>query len=50
MTKFMQAKFLISAKKLSQYPDYTLPESPLLGRSNVGKFLTTILSDLTDFF
>ena len=36
-TKFMQAKFLISAEKLSQCPDYTLPEFPLLGRSNVGK-------------
>ena len=37
MTKFMQAKFLISAEKLSQCPEYTLPEFPLLGRSNVGK-------------
>ena len=37
MAKFMQAKFLISAEKLSQCPDYTLPEFPLLGRSNVGK-------------
>src|SRR5574344_2487846 len=35
--KYMQAKFLISAEKLSQCPDYTLPEFPLLGRSNVGK-------------
>ena len=33
----MQAKFLISAEKLSQCPPYTLPEFPLLGRSNVGK-------------
>lgn len=33
----MQAKFLISAEKLSQCPNYTLPEFPLLGRSNVGK-------------
>lgn len=33
----MQAKFLISAEKLSQCPDYALPEFPLLGRSNVGK-------------
>lgn len=33
----MQAKFLISAEKLSQCPDYTLSEFPLLGRSNVGK-------------
>ncbi len=37
MTKYMQAKFLISAEKLSQCPNYTLPEYPLLGRSNVGK-------------
>ena len=37
MIKYMQAKFLISAEKLSQCPDYTLPEFPLLGRSNVGK-------------
>ncbi len=36
-TKYMQAKFLISAEKLSQCPSYTLPEFPLLGRSNVGK-------------
>ena len=35
--KYMQAKFLISAEKLSQCPDYTLSEFPLLGRSNVGK-------------
>lgn len=33
----MNAKFLISAEKLSQCPEYTLPEFPLLGRSNVGK-------------
>lgn len=37
MKQFMNAKFLISAEKLSQCPDYTLPEFPLLGRSNVGK-------------
>ena len=37
MIKYMQAKFLISAEKLSQCPPYTLPEFPLLGRSNVGK-------------
>ena len=34
MTKYMQAKFLISAEKLSQCPNYTLPEYPLLGRFN----------------
>ena len=37
MKPFMNAKFLISAEKLSQCPDYELPEFPLLGRSNVGK-------------
>ena len=31
------AKFLISAQKLSQCPDFGLPEVALLGRSNVGK-------------
>ncbi len=35
--KFLQAEFIISAEKLSQCPDFTLPEYPLLGRSNVGK-------------
>lgn len=35
--KYLAAKFLISAEKLSQCPDYKLPEFPLLGRSNVGK-------------
>ena len=30
-------KFIISAEKLSQCPDFQLPEFPLLGRSNVGK-------------
>lgn len=33
----MNAEFLISAEKLSQCPNYFLPEFPLLGRSNVGK-------------
>lgn len=33
----MNAKFIISAEKLSQCPDFKLPEFPLLGRSNVGK-------------
>ncbi len=37
MSRFINAKFLISAEKLSQCPEYTLPEFPLLGRSNVGK-------------
>ncbi len=37
MKPFMNAKFVISAEKLSQCPDFTLPEYPLLGRSNVGK-------------
>lgn len=35
--KFLNAKFLISAEKLSQCPAYILPEFALLGRSNVGK-------------
>lgn len=37
MKPFLNAKFLISSERLSQCPDYTLPEFPLLGRSNVGK-------------
>lgn len=35
--KHLNGEFLISAEKLSQCPDYTLPEFALLGRSNVGK-------------
>lgn len=35
--KHLAGTFLISAEKLSQCPDYRLPEFPLLGRSNVGK-------------
>ena len=35
--KYLNGTFLISAEKLSQCPDYALPEFPLLGRSNVGK-------------
>ncbi len=35
--KQLQAKFIISAEKLSQCPDFLFPEFPLLGRSNVGK-------------
>lgn len=35
--KQLSAKFLISAEKLSQCPNYQLSEFPLLGRSNVGK-------------
>ena len=34
--KFIQAKFIISAEKLSQCPTFNLPEFPLIGRSNVG--------------
>jgi GTP-binding protein len=33
----LNAKFIISAEKLSQCPNFELPEFPLLGRSNVGK-------------
>ena len=35
--KQIQTKFIISAEKLSQCPETTLSEFPLLGRSNVGK-------------
>ncbi len=35
--KFLSAKFIVSAEKLSQCPNFNLPEFPLLGRSNVGK-------------
>ena len=34
---YLNAKFVISAEKLSQCPNFNLPEFPLLGRSNVGK-------------
>ena len=33
----LNASFIVSAEKLSQCPDFNLPEFPLLGRSNVGK-------------
>lgn len=33
----LSAKFVISAEKLSQCPNFNLNEFPLLGRSNVGK-------------
>ncbi len=33
----LNAKFIVSAEKLSQCPQFNLPEFPLLGRSNVGK-------------
>lgn len=35
--KFLNGKFIISSEKLSQCPNFDLPEYPLLGRSNVGK-------------
>lgn len=35
--KYLHGDFIISAEKLSQCPEFTLPEYPLLGRSNVGK-------------
>jgi len=35
--KKLTAKFIISAEKLSQCPNFQLNEFPLLGRSNVGK-------------
>ena len=37
MKKSLDGKFLISAAKLSQCPDYGLPEIALIGRSDVGK-------------
>lgn len=33
----LSAKFIVSAEKLSQCPNFDLDEFPLLGRSNVGK-------------
>ena len=33
----LNASFIVSAEKLSQCPEFNLPEFPLLGRSNVGK-------------
>ena len=44
---YMNAKFVISAEKLSQCPDFKLPEFPLLGRSNVGKssFITGLANN-----
>ena len=33
----LNAKFITSAEKLVQCPEFNLPEFPLLGRSNVGK-------------
>lgn len=35
--KQLSAKFIISAEKLSQCPNFKLNEFPLIGRSNVGK-------------
>lgn len=35
--KYLTANFIISAEKLSQCPETSLAEFPLLGRSNVGK-------------
>lgn len=35
--KYLNAKFVVSAEKLSQCPNFNLCEFPLLGRSNVGK-------------
>ena len=44
MKPFLNAKFVISAEKLSQCPELKLPEFPLLGRSNVGK--STLINKL----
>ena len=35
--RYLSAKFIVSAEKLSQCPNFNLSEFPLLGRSNVGK-------------
>lgn len=45
--KHLNANFIISAEKLSQCPDFVLPEFPLLGRSNVGKssFINTLANN-----
>ena len=45
--KQLNANFIISAEKLSQCPEFTLPEFPLLGRSNVGKssFINTLANN-----
>lgn len=37
------AQFITSAQKLSQCPDFGLPEIALLGRSNVGNPPSSIL-------
>ena len=44
---FINGKFITSAEKLSQCPDFDLPEFPLIGRSNVGKssFINTIANN-----
>ena len=44
MMNQLNAKFIISAEKLSDCPESELPEFPLLGRSNVGKssFINTL--------
>lgn len=47
MTNFINAKFIVSAEKLSQCPNFDLDEYPLLGRSNVGKssFINTLANN-----
>ena len=47
MAKQINAKFIISAEKLSQCPKFSLSEFPLLGRSNVGKssFINTLANN-----
>jgi len=45
--KITSAKFIISAMRISQYPEDGLPEFMLVGRSNVGKssFINTITNN-----
>ncbi len=41
-----KAKFIVSAEKLSQCPNFNMPEIALLGRSNVGK--SSFINGLTN--
>ncbi|MBQ7126817.1 YihA family ribosome biogenesis GTP-binding protein [bacterium] len=47
MVNILNAKFIISAEKLSQCPETELPEFALVGRSNVGKssFINTLTNN-----
>lgn len=47
MVNILNAKFIISAEKISQCPETNLPEFALVGRSNVGKssFINTLANN-----